>query len=86
VKLVKSDQSGTVRELPMINGGDGQTSFPTWSLDGAYLGFSSNRSGGAGGWDVYVAPIDPVTGIDGPPANVASANSAGFEHAAQWSP
>lgn len=86
VRIVKSDQSGTVKSLSTINGGGGATSFPTWSLDGTYLGFSSNRTGGMGDWDVYVAPIDPVSGVDGAPTNVANANSAGFEHGAQWSP
>lgn len=86
VRIVKADGSGMTRDLANINAGGGATSFPTWSLDGAYLGFSSNRAGGRGDWDLYVAPIDPVTGMDGAPANVTNANSAGFEHAAQWSP
>ncbi len=86
VRIVKADGSGTTRELAAINAGGGATSFPTWSLDGTYLGFSSNRAGGVGDWDLYVAPIDPITGMDGAPANVTTANTSGFEHAAQWSP
>lgn len=86
VRIVKADNSGTVKQLSSINGGGGATSFPTWSLDGAYLGFSSNRAGGRGDWDLYVAPIDPISGTDGAPTNVSNANTEGFEHAAQWSP
>lgn len=88
LRLVKSDQSGTVSQLSNANApaGDGASSYPTWSVDGRFISFSSDRSGGAGGWDIYVAPVDPMTGVDGPARNVAQANTTAFEHAAQWSP
>jgi hypothetical protein len=84
IKLVKADNSGTVLDLPQAN--QIASSFPTWSADGRFLSFSSNRAGGLGSWDIYIAPIDPVTGADGPAVNVIEANSSSFEHAAQWSP
>jgi hypothetical protein len=87
VRLVAADRSGTVLDLPTINGSGGSTSFPTWSIDGSYLSISSNRPGGAGDWDIYIAPIDEATGAElGPPIDMATANTPGFEHAAVWSP
>jgi hypothetical protein len=87
VRLVAADRSGTTHDLPVINGASGSTSFPTWSRDGSYLSISSDRAGGVGDWDIYIAPIDQTTGMElGPPTNLSSANTAGFEHAAQWSP
>lgn len=86
LRLVKSDMSGTVLGLPQINGNQGAASYPTWSVDGAFLSFSSNRPGGAGGWDIYVAPVDQVSGADSPAVNVRQANTPAFEHSAQWSP
>jgi hypothetical protein len=87
IKLVKSDQSGLVLDLNQLNGPAGNaSSYPTWSVNGAYLSFSSDRMGGLGDWDIWIAPIDPITGMDGPAVNVAVANTPQFEHAAQWSP
>jgi Tol biopolymer transport system component len=88
IRLVRSDLSGTVLNLPRANGAasDGASSYPTWSVDGAFLSFSSNRSGGRGGWDIYIAPIDPVTGMEGAAMNIQQANTGAFEHSAQWSP
>lgn len=88
IKLVASDNSGWVSNLPNANHmpGDGASSYPTWAVDGSHLSFASNRSGGAGDWDIYIAPIDPMTGADGAATNLLSANSPGFEHGAQWSP
>jgi len=86
VQLVRADNSGTVLTLPLLNTASGATSFPTWAVDGTYLSFSSNRPGGAGGWDIYIAPIDPVSGTEGMPRNLAEVNTAEFEHAAVWSP
>lgn len=86
--LVASDNSGLDLDLPNANSAtnDGASSYATWSVDGAFLSFASNRAGGVGGWDIYVAPIDPLTGADGAASNVAQANTSEFEHAAQWSP
>lgn len=86
IELIATDGSGTVLTLPQVNAGDGGSSYPQWSLDGRYLSFSSNRSGGAGSWDVYYATAHTLTGTVGVPQLVPGANSAGFEHAAQWSP
>ena len=72
--------------IPNANGTGGASSYPTWSVDGNWLSFASNRAGGLGSWDLYVAPIDPITGADGAAMNIQDANSSGFEHAAQWSP
>jgi hypothetical protein len=84
VRLVKADNSGQVLELTTLNGG--ASSYPTWSANGQFLSFASNRAGGQGSWDIYVAPIDPVTGSDGAATNVVEANTSSFEHSAQWSP
>lgn len=87
VRMVAADRSGTVLDLAAINGNDGATSFPTWSMDGSYLSVSSNRSGGVGSWDIYIVPMDEATGQPtGPVTNLPNANTPGFEHAAQWSP
>lgn len=88
VRVVKADQSGTVKLLPRINTPPGgvPASWPTWSLDGNYLSFSSSRRGGSGSWDVYIAPFDPATGEEGDPRSMTELNSPGFEHGAQWSP
>lgn len=95
IRLVRTDQSGTIATLPAANGvpcSSGQpcgNSFPTWSKDGRFLSFSSNRPGsipanGRNSWDLYIAPIDPATGADGPAYPVDGANSPEFEHAVQW--
>lgn len=86
IRLTRGDLSGPLLSLPTLNGNNGASSYPTWSVDGSFLSFSSNRSGGAGDWDIYIAPIDPTTGMEGAPLNVNDANSPSFEHSAQWSP
>jgi hypothetical protein len=87
LRLVKMDNSATVLPLTNINSNtDGANSYPTWAVDGTFLSFSSNRSGGAGDWDIYVAPVNPITGADGAAQNIQDLNTADFEHAAQWSP
>ena len=86
VQLVRTDQSGTVLPLNLANSVSGASSFPTWAADGSYLSFSSNRPGGLGGWDIYLAPIDLATGTEGPAQNLIEANTPAFEHAAFWSP
>lgn len=86
IRLAAADNSGQVVLLPNSNSAQGATSYPTWSVDGTFLSFSSNRPGGRGDWDIYLSPIDPQTGADGPAMNLTSANSPAFEHAALWSP
>jgi Tol biopolymer transport system component len=87
ILLAPTDQSGNVLDLPNLNGpaGQGGNSFPTWSLDGNFLSFSSTRPGGEGSWDLYIGAIDPVTGADLPAVNIVEANSPSFQHAARWS-
>ncbi len=84
IRLVEADNSGQVKTLPLLNGG--ASSYPTWSVNGEFLSFSSNRAGGLGSWDIYLAPIDPVTGSEGLATNLTPANTPWFEHSAQWSP
>jgi hypothetical protein len=86
LRLVRADNSGQMQLLTQANGNDGASSYPTWAKDGSHLSFSSNRQGGQGSWDLYIAPIDPTTGLDGPAVNIREANTVYFEHAAQWSP
>lgn len=85
--LVATDGSGTVRDLPAINALGASRAYPTWSLDGRWLGFSTSLNGGRNDWDLYVAPIEPLTGLEaGPPAPLSDANDTGFEHGLTWSP
>jgi hypothetical protein len=86
LRMIRADLAGGVRQLSTANGNNGASSYPTWSVDSAFVSFSSNRTGGAGDWDIYIAPIDPMTGNDGAAINVQEANSSAFEHSAQWSP
>jgi hypothetical protein len=86
LRLIPATQSGSPSLLPNANVAGTASSYPTWSVDGRFLSFSSNRPGGAGDWDIYLAPIDPMTGRDGAATNLTQANTPGFEHAAQWSP
>ncbi len=86
VQLVRADNSGTVLPLNLLNSVSGASSFPTWAADGSFLSFSSNRAGGLGSWDIYLAPIDMATGTEGPAQNLIEANTPAFEHAAFWSP
>jgi hypothetical protein len=87
IYMAPTDQSGTVAQLPNLNVpvGQGASSFPTWSLDGNFLSFSSNRNTSLGSWDLYLSAIDPATGADLPAFNIVEANSADFQHAARWS-
>ncbi|MBI4822390.1 MAG: choice-of-anchor D domain-containing protein [Deltaproteobacteria bacterium] len=88
IQLVASDQSGNVLTLPNLNGEAGATnSFPNWSKDGRFISFASKRDASlARSWDIFFAPIDPSTGVDGPAIPLPGVNTDGFEHAAQWSP
>jgi hypothetical protein len=86
VRLVRADNSGEVLTLDAANGNVGASSYPTWARDGTHLSFASTRPGGLGSWDLYLLPLDPVTGAPGTPFPLTQANTNGFEHAAQWSP
>jgi Tol biopolymer transport system component len=56
IRAVKADNSGQTLDLPLLKAG--ASSYPTWSVDGTFLSFSSNRPGVQGGWDIWIAPID----------------------------
>jgi hypothetical protein len=88
LKLASSSATNVILDLSQANSapGDGASSFPTWSVDGSFISFASNRSGGRGSWDIYLAPIDPITGTDGAAIPLDVANTPDFEHGAQWSP
>jgi hypothetical protein len=86
LRLADAGNSGFVSMLPGANGSTGG-SFPTWSLDGSILSFSSPPArGGAGDWDIWYVPFTSATGADGPATNLAPANTAAFDHVARWSP
>jgi hypothetical protein len=88
LKMASSANTGVILDLPAANSapGDGASSFPNWAVDGTFISFASNRAGGFGSWDIYIAPIDPMTGADGAATNLIDANTSAFEHGAQWSP
>ncbi len=86
IRMVSSANNGTVLTLPALNAGDGANSYPTWSVNGEFMSFSSNRSGGAGDWDIYISEINPTTGDASAAVNLTVANGPGFDHSAQWSP
>lgn len=86
IRLARADNTGTILQMSALNGTNGASSYPTWARDGTFLSFSSQRMGGEGDWDIYLAPLDPVTGADGAARNINELNTSAFEHAAQWSP
>lgn len=86
ILLASAANDGTILPLTNLNTSGYASSYPTWSVDGAFLSFSSNRPGGTGDWDIYIAPIDPMTGADSAAIELTEANSPQFEHSAQWSP
>ena len=60
-------------------------------MDGRYLSFSSDRPGGQGGYDIYLAEIDPEAGVEEEPRSLDDfgfglINTPGFDHGAEWSP
>lgn len=86
LRLIDLAQPGAVNRLPGLN--RGASSFPTWSLDGRFLSFSSNRDAAEDrpvDWDIFVASFDPLSGATGAPISLQGANGPQFEHAAVWS-
>ncbi|MEQ8279583.1 MAG: choice-of-anchor D domain-containing protein [Deltaproteobacteria bacterium] len=84
IRLVRANQSGTVATLPFANDITGASSYPTWSLDGRILSFSSNRSGGLGDWDVYAAFVDDANGTSSSAVPIQNINTPSFDHIAIW--
>ena len=86
IEMVAADNSGTVLTYPDLNVPGSANSYPTWSVDGRFLSFSSDRPGGAGSWDVYLVPFETRTGTVGDVTPISALNSPLFQHAVQWSP
>ncbi len=84
IRLVRANGSGGVAELPLANDLSGASSYPTWSLDGRILSFSSNRSGGVGDWDVYATFIDDANGSSSAAQLIQNVNTPSFDHIAVW--
>ncbi len=82
IKLVEV-ANGSLKSLPQLNAAI-PNSWPTWSRDGMYLSFSSTRSGGLGSADVYIAPVNQTTGVDGPASALNIVNTANYDHIARW--
>jgi hypothetical protein len=83
IKLVAAANTGAVLNLPLLNAA-GPNSWPTWSRDGMYLSFSSTRSGGHGSADIYYAPVNQNTGVDGAAVNLNIVSTSSFDHIARW--
>jgi outer membrane protein OmpA-like peptidoglycan-associated protein/tetratricopeptide (TPR) repeat protein len=68
---------GEVTELP-FNDDEFSTAHPSWSKDGRYLYFASDREGGFGGMDIWV--VENKNGSWGEPKNLGKdVNSKGVE-------
>jgi outer membrane protein OmpA-like peptidoglycan-associated protein/tetratricopeptide (TPR) repeat protein len=69
------------RLVPLVNVKGSSSKQPFCSTDGKYLFFSSDRTGGVGGFDIWYAPMKD-DGTVGEPKNVGSAiNTTGDEQA-----
>jgi len=80
----ESNRSGRTHVYVWVNGtgvlaipelvSDSSDIEPALSADGRWLAFASNRSGGAGGWDVYLFDLNSHTFV-----TLANMNTAGDE-------
>lgn len=86
LRLANGSNNGLISTLDALNAPDGPSSYPTWSVDGSFLSFSSQRAGGRGNWDIYLGRIDPLTGLDLDVRALDEVNTPDFEHGALWSP
>lgn len=84
IRLVRADGSGTVSDLALANDLNAASSYPTWSLDGRILSFSSNRTGGVGDWDVYATFVDDANGATSAAQIIQNVNTPSFDHVAVW--
>lgn len=75
--------TGQILKLPLLNA-VGPNSWPTWSKDGLLLSFSSTRGGGKGSADIYYAPVDQNSGVDGAAVNMSNVNTADYDHISRW--
>ena len=66
--------------LPLVNIKGSSSKQPFCSADGKTLFFASDREGGAGGFDIWYATLNP-DGTTGDPQNAVSINTAGDEQA-----
>jgi OOP family OmpA-OmpF porin len=77
----QGDSWGTPVALSSVNADGNSSKQPYVSTDGKYLFFSSDRPGGAGGFDIWYAPLQ-VDGTTGAAVNTGSViNTAGDEQA-----
>jgi OmpA-OmpF porin, OOP family len=77
----QGDSWGTPVALTSVNADGHSSKQPYVSTDGKYLFFSSDRPGGAGGFDIWFAPLQ-VDGTTGEAVNTGSViNTAGDEQA-----
>ena len=64
------NRAGGIAALPALVG-DTLDAEPSLSSNGRWLAFASNRSGGAGGWDVYLYDLQSSTFVRLPRCNTA---------------
>lgn len=74
----KTNGWGKPQLLPSVNQQGHNSKQPFCSGDGRYLFFSSDRSGGKGGFDIWYAPITD-DGTIGEPLNAGAVNSSANE-------
>ncbi len=70
------------QKLDVINSAGSNTQQPFVTADGKYLFFSSNRSGGEGGYDLWYSLLD--NGNPGQPVNLGSVINTSFDEQAPY--
>ena len=79
VEVVKADFTfGTPTKVPNVNSSSRDLK-PSVSADGLSLFFTSNRPGGVGGLDIWVATRETTNDPWGEPVNLGSTNSSAWE-------
>lgn len=76
----KGDQWSNAQPLSTVNLNGFSSQQPFCTADGKYLFFASNRAGGAGGFDIWYAPLKK-DGTTGTPVNLTAVNSVNNEQA-----
>lgn len=77
---------GAPREQAMLNAHPFVVRSPALSDDGETLYYASDRGGGAGGFDLWVARWNAMPGVFGGPSNVPSVNTSADEGGPELSP